>query len=401
MSASLVASSRVAAAGHLKYTGDGSLLSRTEQLYQALQTVESMEQQGVPLLKDKLLQILQGCTIQHNYEVGRQVHTLMVSSELDSNSLLGNHLIRLFALCGSLLEVNQAFCRISDPNVITWSAIISAHVQAGENEQAVELYCKMQDEGVEPDRVLYLSILKACGFSQNIDQGRRIHDRIVSHGFDVDVFIGSTIIDMYAKCSSLVDAQNTFDKLANRNKVSWHAMISGYVQSGFCLPAVDLFKRMLEEGMKGDSFMFSCILKACGLIKNVRLGRQLHNQIKEDGLETDMVVCNALIDMYCKCASLKEAREVFDEMPNRNIISWTTMIGGYAQHGHGALALEVHKQMLRKGILPERATFLCILKACSTLNVVDVGRSTHGQIIYTGLDLDVAVANTLVNMYAK
>ena len=259
------------------------------------------------LSKGDICYLLQQGIKKKTFTDARCIHLLMISSGLDSIPFLCDHLIRLFAACGCLIEANKVFYKILVPNVFTWNAIISAHIESREYLRGFQLYQEMQTNGVQPDHILYLTVLKACGAIHNIDQGRQIHDQIIIHGLETDVYLGSSIIDMYMKCMCLEDAHRVFDKLTNLNIVAWNALISGYVNAGFCHLAIELFEKMQTEGFKPDCFIFPSILKACGIVKNVQLGKCLHNKIRESGFEMDLAVGNALIDMYCKCETFHEA----------------------------------------------------------------------------------------------
>lgn len=325
----------------------------------------------------------------------------MASTSLYSVTVLADHLIRLFTVCGSLPDANDTFARVPNPTIFTWNAIISAHTKLSECHRALLLYRDMQRQGGRPNRVTFLCVLKACGSLRALSFGRQTHDDIISTGLKSDVVIANMLIDMYSKCGSLHEARSVFDELQYQGDVvSWSAMIAGYAQHGCGLAALDLYEKMQEEGIRPENTTFSSILKACGSIGAIHQGRQIHDQISRDGLLSDVVIGGTLIDMYVRCGKVNEARFVFDSLPSHDEVTWGTMISGYAMHGHGFPALKLFGEMQQMQIQPDRAIYLCVLKACGLVGATEEGRLAHGQLINQNLESDVAVRNALVDMYA-
>lgn len=208
-----------------------------------------------------------------------------------------------------------------------------------------------------------------------LKHGDAIHCLIIKIGFELDIFVGSALIDMYAKCKSTVNAQLVFDKSSIRNNVMWSAMVMGYTHIGHGEEALKLFSQMQLTGPEPDQFTFSGLLRACVSIVTLENGKQIHAYIIKTGFESCLFVGTNLVDMYAKCGSLFDSKDVFYRMPERNAISWTAMIGGYAQHGHSKEALKLFEQMQWEGIKPNQVTFLCVLSACSNMGLVDEGLS--------------------------
>eukprot|EP00250_Pteridium_aquilinum_P021518 c25151_g4_i1 orf=152-709(+) len=184
----------------------------------------------MPASRQAIHSLLQKCSQAKDLDGGRHAHSLLLAHGLDSVGILCDHLLRLFASCGSLLEVNLVFTRMATPSLHTWHAIISAYSSLGDHHNAIVLYHTMQSEGFEPDKFIYSCVLKACGSSRAIVQGRLVHIETIRTGIDKEDVMLTTIADMYAKCGSLKDAYNVFDGLPNKSVVLWGAMIAGYAQ---------------------------------------------------------------------------------------------------------------------------------------------------------------------------
>ncbi|KAJ7566960.1 hypothetical protein O6H91_02G125700 [Diphasiastrum complanatum] len=376
-------------------------LCKERKLKEALQKVEELDIKGSRISEHFVCRLLQLCLRNKDAIAGRRVRSLMLRQGLESNALLGNHLIRLFSLTGSIEEANQAFNRILTPDEYAWSAIISAHARHGQGERAIELYHQMLKSQGKPNDYIYVAVLKACSSTTNLPEGRIIHAHVTETGYESNIFVGSTLVDMYAKCGVLEEARRIFGKLLERDLVSWNAIIAGHAQHGLGWHTLELFKSMQEEGIKPDSYTYVSVLKACGAVEALHAGKMIHNQISKSAPNIGIYVGSALVDMYVKCGSLDEARQVFEKLPKRDVVSWNTMIGGYAQQGLGERALQMFKKMQQEGIRPDSVLFVSILNACASIGAIDEGKMIHAQIIGCRLQSDIFVGSALVDMYSK
>jgi len=228
--------------------------------------------------------------------------------------------------------------------------------------------------------------------------------KIIRSGFQSDVIVVSALIDMYAKCGSMQKARELFDKMHHRDVVSWTTMVTRYVQNGYVDEALKLFQAMPQRdvfswtsmiagyaqngraeealklfqqmhlaGMRPNSRTFASILPVCASLGALEHGMEIHADIIRSGLECDLIVANALIDMYAKCGILDTAHKLFDRMHQRDVVSWTAMIAGYAVHSCGKEALELFEQMKYSGISPDHVTLVCVLSACCHAGLVEEG----------------------------
>lgn len=368
----------------------------------ALKLFGGMEQQeGIKPDKVMFLLTLKACSCLGSSQLGELLHCQIIRSGFESDVIVGNTLVDMYAKCGSLEEARKVFGRLGDQTVVSWGAMIAGYADHGDGFAAFELLDEMQCKGMKANKVIFLCILKACSTIAAIEQVRLIHHEIIRCGLESDLFLGSTLIDIYAKCGSVEAAYKVFDKLPNRNVVSWGAMIAGYAQHDGGLIALELYERMQQEGLKPAKVTSVCILKACSNIGDLGQGKRIHHHIVESGYESIEDIGNMLIDMYAKCWSVEDARTVFDKLCTRNVLSWSAMIAGYALHGHGLLALEHFASMLQEGIKPDKVMFLCVLKACGSIGAFRHGKLIHKQIVICGFEGDLALENALIDMYTK
>lgn len=345
--------------------------------------------------------LLEKACRQRDSVAGRQLHSLSVSTGICSVACLGDRIIRMFTLCGSLLEASLAFCAVSEPSVYTWQAIISAHAHHQQSNQALGLYIQMKNDRIQPNVYIMQSILHACSNIGSSLLGRQIHNEVVLNAIESNVVIGSSIITMYGKCGSAEEALDVLLKLPGKNVVSWSALMAGYAQHDHGHLALALFERMEQNGIKPDDICFLSILKACASTRKVKHGRLIHDQIMRLGLDFDIVLGSALLDLYAKCGNLDDAKKVFYKLPNRDVVCWGALIAGYGQQGFGHIALELYNDMQQKGLKPNKAIFPCVLNACSTIGDIKQGHLIHSEIIKGAISIDVSIHTALIDMYAK
>lgn len=229
-------------------------------------------------------------------------------------------------------------------------------------------------------------MLNACSDSKNLRIGRQIHGFIVKFGFDGNVSVENGLVDFYGKCGSVGEGVKVFEGIdgVRRNEVSWCSMVVAYVQNDEEESALGVFLVAMREGVRPTDFMVSSVLSACAGIAVLDLGRSVHGVAVKACVDANVFVGSALVDMYAKCGSVVDSERLFEEMPERNLITWNSLIGGYAHHGNAASALAAFEEMVDRD-LPNFVTFVCVLSACSRAGAVQEGikvfdsmRERHG-----------------------
>ncbi|XP_027350941.1 pentatricopeptide repeat-containing protein At3g53360, mitochondrial [Abrus precatorius] len=307
-------------------------------------------------------------------EFGRQIHGVCVKFGLGGNIFAGCSLCDMYAKSGFLPSAKKAFYQIESPDLVSWNAIIAAFSDSGDVNEAVSFFCDMIHAGLTPDSITFLSLLCACGSPITLNQGTQIHSYIIKIGMDREATVCNSLLTMYTKCSNLYDAFNIFKDISeNANLVSWNAILSACLQHKQAEEAFRLFKLMLFSENKPDNITITTILGTCAELASLEVGNQVHCFSVKSGLVVDVSVSNRLIDMYAKCGSLKQARDVFDSTQNPDIVSWSSLIVGYAQFGLGHEALNLFKMMRNLGIQPNEVTYLGVLSACSHIGLVEEG----------------------------
>ncbi|KAK6118418.1 hypothetical protein DH2020_047835 [Rehmannia glutinosa] len=304
---------------------------------------------------------------------GKQVHCLAIKNGLTEIVSVGNAVVTMYAKCGSLNDAVKVFEFLTDKNSITWSAMITGYAQSGDGEKALVLFEKMHFSGMKPSEYTLVGVLNACSDTEEINIGKQVHAYLVKSGFEFQMYIMTALIDMYAKCGLIVEAQKGFDYLDEADLVLWTSMIGGYVQNGDNENAVNLYCRMQIEGIAPNELTMASVLKACSSLSALEQGKQIHAHVVKNGFTLEVPIGSALSTMYAKCGSLEDGYTVFKRMPGRDVVSWNAMISGLSQNGLGFEAIELFEEMQLEGAKPDDVTFVNILSACSHMGLVDRG----------------------------
>lgn len=296
----------------------------------------------------------------------KQLNGLAYKMGLQGDASIGNTLIIMYAKLDLMQESLQAFKDISDPDLISWNSIVQAHIGNEEFEQALILFVEMMHLGFLPDKFSFVAALEASASLPCHKTGKQIHCNLIKVGLlTQDAFTGSSLIDMYAKSMAVEDAKKVFDRIKNKDLITWNTMVVGFAQNGYLNEVLGLLVLMKEETNEPDNFTFASILTACANATAIEQGKQVHAIILKSDFKVDTALTNALITLYCRAGCIKDAKRVFSAISEKNVVSWTSMISGYTQCGYCKEALRLFDQMKCEGIKPNFKTFIALLTACS------------------------------------
>ncbi|KAH7433435.1 hypothetical protein KP509_07G069700 [Ceratopteris richardii] len=247
----------------------------------------------------------------------------------------------------------------------------------------------------------YVTLLRVCSKTKDLQRGIALHDDIVKRHY-VEACSDALVI-MYAKCGRIFKAEELLVLHKCRSVAAWTALIAAYVRIGQGYNAVDCYDQMRHHGISPDAVAFVCVLKACASTRALEKGLEIHEEIiSEQFVGYNIMLGNALVDMYAKCGAVHKAHDVLKGLPSRNVITWNALITGYAQGCKGEQALLCFEQMQCEGVSPDAVTFTCILKACGCIGAVEKGEQIHDEIVRCGyLKKDLILGTALVDMYAK
>jgi pentatricopeptide repeat protein len=297
-------------------------------------------------------------------------------------------------------SVRKIFDLMPNKDLVSWNTVIAGNAQNGMYEEALEMVREMGDANLKPDSFTLSSVLPIFAEYVDVIKGKEIHGYAIRHGHDADLFIGSSLIGMYAKCTRVEDSCWVFNLLPRRDGISWNSIIAGCVQNGLFDEGLQFFRKMLKAKIKPMHVSFSSIMPACAHLTTLHLGKQLHGYIIRGGFHDNVFIASSLVDMYAKCGNIRIARWIFDKMEQHDMVSWTAIIMGYALHGHARDAISLFEQMEMEGIKPNDVAFVAVLTACSHAGLVDeawkyFNSMTQDFGIAPGLEHYAAVADLL------
>ncbi|XP_024541243.1 pentatricopeptide repeat-containing protein DOT4, chloroplastic [Selaginella moellendorffii] len=337
-----------------------------------------MDLEGVDIDEISFLTVIDACTNLGEFFLAKGIHSSIEDSALSSrlDSMAFTSIVNMYGKCGRVEDARRVFEGIPllEHDVVSWTAIITVYSQNGEAKRAIELFRIMGVEGVEPNRVTFVTVLDSCAELEELATGRIIHAEVINSKLPVDIIMGTALVKLYGTFGCWDEASQVFEKLSREDEkgdvILWNAMISAYALNGFNTEALELFWKLSHSGMKPDKASFVAALDACSNSLALKQGKLLHSGILEHGYESDLVVGTALVNMYGKCGSLDSALEFFQGMKKRNFITWNAMMGSFAENGHGMRACGVYREMEQEGVLSDQVTFLSVLFASSHAGLV-------------------------------
>ncbi|CAL1360161.1 unnamed protein product [Linum trigynum] len=298
---------------------------------------------------------LSACAGLKDLKMGTQLHALVFKCHYYVDVYMGSALVDMYSKCGVVDCALKVFDEMKERNIVSWNSLITCYEQNGPSRKALDVFVRMMESSFEPDEVTLASVVSACATLAALKHGMEMHTRVVkSYKLRGDLILGNALVDMYAKC--------------------------GYTQNDENEEALKLFCMLKRESIFPTHYTFGNLLNACANLADLQVGRQAHAHALKHGFgfqfneDPDTFVGNSLIDMYMKCASVEEGRQVFRSMVEKDVVSWNAMIVGCAQNGNGLEALALFKEMLVFEEKPDHVTMIGVLCACSHVGLVEEGR---------------------------
>ncbi|XP_010521079.1 PREDICTED: pentatricopeptide repeat-containing protein At3g24000, mitochondrial [Tarenaya hassleriana] len=317
--------------------------------------------------------LLKKCTDSKRISEGRIVHAHILISVYRDDLIMHNTILNMYAKCSSLDEARKVFDQMLERDSVSWTTLISGYSQHEQPQDALLLFSRMLKLGFRPNEFTLSSTVKAAAAEAGYSCGRQLHGFCLKSSFDSNVYVGSSLLDMYTRYGLMDDARLIFDTLESRNEVSWNALIAGHARKSGTEKALELFRGMLREGFKPSHFSYSSLFGACSGTGFLEQGKWVHAYMIKSGEKLIAFAGNTLLDMYAKSGSIHDARKIFDRLAKRDVVSWNSLLTAYAQHGFGKEALRLFEDMKRVGIPPNGITFLAVLMACSHSGLLDEG----------------------------
>ncbi|MQL89786.1 hypothetical protein Taro_022363 [Colocasia esculenta] len=341
--------------------------------------------------------LLQSCS---SARVLKPLHALLVVSGRSGDVFFSTKLVNIYSRLGDHPSSLLSFEQIARKNVFAWNSMISSHAHFGLFAEAVScFYLLVTETAVRPDSFTFPATLKAC---QEAVDGKKVHSWIVKLGLESDLFVSASLIHTYSRFGRMADASKVFCEMPVRDLASWNAMVSGYCQNGDAAQALCVFEEMIGRGFGIDPVTIASILPVCPPLGILPVGLSIHAHVVKHGLDSDIFVSNALINMYAKFGHAGDARQIFDTMVEKDLVSWNSMISAYEQVGEPYSTFGFYHGMKEHGFQPDVLTLVSLASATAQIGDSRNGQSVHGFVLrrnlYSG---HIFVGNAIVDMYSK
>ncbi|KAJ8623421.1 hypothetical protein MRB53_031950 [Persea americana] len=335
-----------------------------------------------------------------------QLHSLLLKSSHFYDCFFATKLTSAYAKSSCIESARQVFDETPQRTrtVFLWNAILRAYCREHQWHETLRLFGHMTSAAVEmPDNFTVPIALKACSGLSALGSGKAIHGFVKKlERIDLDAFVGAALVELYAKCGDMGDARKVFDEFPEPDVVLWTSVVTGYQQNGDGDSALSFFSRMLMVGgLDPDPVTLVSAVSASAQCGDLGSGRCCHGFVVRRGFEHDLSLANSLLNFYAKVGHMDNARNLFNRMPKKDVVSWSSMIAGYSQNGNAVEALGLFNEMIEKGIAPNSITVVSALQACAVACDLNEGRRIHKLAARKGFELDMAVSTALVDMYMK
>ncbi|KAI5070943.1 hypothetical protein GOP47_0013194 [Adiantum capillus-veneris] len=380
--------------------------------------------------------------------IGEALHSDARRMGFGSNAVLGNNLLRMYGKCGCLTRAHNVFNDMVEQSVVSWTLMLDAYLELGQEVATLQLYRQMQQDWVHPDEKIVMIALQACCSLARREEpsnvegqitkikalaiGKALHHDAKSNNFDADCFVNSTLIGMYGSCGRIMEAENVFAGHLQHTLVASNAMLSAYVENGEGELAICLYRQMHGEGVQTDERTMVIAVQACSILAEnekplvvrgrpitsmaLEIGRSLHYDALRRGFFSDAFVICALLSMYKQCGSLVDAETLISGPVNRDSLFWTEMLSLYVAEGEGEKALIFFKRMQEEGVSPNKWAYVMAIQGCSAIAergeangpggesalvvALLIGQALHVDAFKNGFSSDIFVSSSLLTLYS-
>ncbi|RWR97171.1 pentatricopeptide repeat-containing protein, mitochondrial-like protein [Cinnamomum micranthum f. kanehirae] len=364
--------------------------------------------------------VLRVCASLTDINSGRELHCQIIKSSFMIDSFVQNALMSMYASCGFIEKSVSVFDRILQPDLVSWSAMISGYVQNGQEEEGMSLFCEMGQAGILPDESAFSIVVGAAANLEYLGFGLQLHGFIVKMGYYTSsLFLQNSLMDFYATCGDVDSSRRVFDRMLEKDLISWNIIVAGYVQNLCNYEALMIFQALMVDifecdeftlasilqAVTGlgefDEFMIAGLLKSCALQSDFETGKMLHTHVVKYELKSDPYITSSLIDMYAKCGITEAARWVFWGIRDPGTVPWSAIIAGHCRNGWFEEALWLFRTMQFDCIEANEFTYTSIILACIALGDLKRGKELHCHILRAGYGVAISVVNTLIKLYSS
>ncbi|KAL5856259.1 hypothetical protein ACOSQ4_006061 [Xanthoceras sorbifolium] len=332
---------------------------------------------------------------------GTSVHACLIKRGLESFTSIRNSIMDFYMKCRCLDSAVTMFDSMSSRDSVSWNILVHGHLNLGALEKGLCWFNEAKAAGFEPNTSILVLLIQSCRSLESYCEGLQVHGYIIRSGFWAIISVQNSLLSMYVD-SDMECARRLFDEMCEKDVITWSAMIGGYVQCEEASSGLQLFREMVSNvGIEPDGLTVASVLKACTNLRDLRMGRNIHGLVISRGLDCDLFVGNSLINMYSKCEDTDSAVKIFKEIPQKNNVSWNSMLSGYVLNEKYPEAISLVDSMATEEIEVDGITLVNILQICKFFVLPMHCKSVHCLILRRAFESNELVLNSLVDAYAK
>nr|XP_043622654.1 pentatricopeptide repeat-containing protein At3g58590 [Erigeron canadensis] len=380
------------------------------------------------LSESSFVGVLSGFQSVEDLDSGKQIHGLVVKLGLLCKVAVCNSLVKVYGKCAETCVAEQMFRMIPNRDLVSWNTIVGVLANGDEPVKAIDFFCKTYIDGIFPNKTTFLNAITSCTRLTDLTYGEFIHAKVIKNHFENDVFVGSSLVNFYAKHKRLDCAHRCFDEILEKNLISWNALLLGYSDRG-CSTSVLLLQEMIQSGVSPNEYSFSSIIKSLSSLELievhslvVKLGYHFNEYVNSalmtsyakngsiadalsiyhyDKMPYSVVHTNIVAGMYNRSGQYHKAQELFCELEDPDIISWNVLIAACSRNGDYKETFELFHHMQMDRIPPDNYTYVSLLSICTNLCDLGLGSSLHGLMMKSNVNCDIMVCNVMIDMYGK
>lgn len=381
-----------------------STYSKLSLYKEALEAFVLMHDSGIRVVCSTIPPVMKSCTSLLAGELASEIHSLVVKYGFSSNVFVQTPLMDFYAkigdidsakkvfdeifvkdpICynclisgysksGDVVAAQRLFDEMSERTVVSWNSMISCYANNGHYREGLRMFERMQVERFRPNEISVATVLSICAKLRDLEMGLRVKKFIDENNLHINMIVSTALLEMYVKCGAVDDARQEFERMDRRDVVAWSAMIAGYAQNGRPSDALKLFESMKSKQIKPNDVALVSVLSACSQLGSLEAGERIGNYVESQGFLFNVYVASALLDMYSKCGNISKARQIFNHMPQKDVVSWNSMIVGLAANGFAKEAINLFEKMKEIRVKPNDITFVGILTACTHAGLLELG----------------------------
>lgn len=369
---------------------------------EAIDLFRQMQCEGFLPNETTYASLLKASTLIGDSSIGICFHAKTLKLGSSSNVYVGTALVDMYSKFLEMENAEKAFEDMNKRNLVSFNALVTGYSLIGSHERTFRAYLDLRTEGMKPDSYTFIGLFSSCSVFAALVEGIQVHSHSIMFGLDLDTSVGNSLVNFYSKCGLTDHALKAFESINTPNSISWSGIVSALAQNGEGERALQNYCQMHKSFGKTDEFSSSSVLKAVSNWASDNQGKHLHAHMIKFGLECNIFVGSSLVDMYSKCGMARDAYIVFSIMPTKNVVSWNSMIMGYAQNGFCKEALVLFNKMINNEILPTCVTFIGVLSACCHAGLVEEGRKYYELMVHNyGILPSIEHCTCMVDLFGR